>query len=110
MYRHDEPSLRSASRDGQSLYVHMSERLDELCASHDSAAADLYLLGRRDLERACGAMRRFGHLRDLMRLRLFAAGCCQPENSSATRTRLLAEWPHLFRAARQFDQLARRRP
>ncbi len=110
MYRHDEPSLRSASRDGKSLYVHLAERLDGLCASHDRAAAELYLLGRRDFERARGAMRRFGHLRDLMRLRLFAADCCQPENSSATRTRLLAEWADLVRAAKRFDHLARALP
>ena len=110
MHRHDEPSLRSASRDGPSLYVHMAERLDELCARHDRSVADLTLLGRHDFERACGAMRRFGHLRDLMRLRLFAADCCQPANSFATRTRLLAAWADLFRAARRFDRLATKRP
>lgn len=88
-----------------SAILGMTSRLDELCARHDRTAAHLHCLGHADFERASCALRRFVHLRDLMRLRLFAAGCVCPSKCSAVHEGLRAQWPPLLRAYERFEAL-----
>jgi len=105
-----DPNQNDESSGRDSLNLRMTSRLDALCASHDRTAARLHLMGRPDFERACGAMRRFGHLRDLMRLRLYAARGWAPASPSDARDGPLAKWPELLRASKRFERLARGRP
>jgi hypothetical protein len=88
-----------------SIHARLTSRLDELCALHDGTAARLHQLRRPALERVCIAMRRFDHLRDLMRLRLFAVRNCRLTAPAAMQDRLLAEWPPLLDASKRLARL-----
>jgi len=85
----------------------LTDELDALCAKHDRAADRLHRLGRVDFERACAALRHFQHLRDIMRLRTFAARCGPSSSRSATRRGVLMGWPALLRASERLQRLAR---
>ena len=89
----------------QAMCSRLTRRLDALCVLHDRRANHLDELSFPAFERACSARRRFDHLRDLMRLRLFVVRTCRPKITSATRARLLAAWPPLLSASRRLERL-----